>query len=156
MSKSNKVRQLFTIKRIAIPVVIGLLVAFYMLYVNTNWSEFSNFNWSAKSLVWIIAGLLMMGVRDLAYMYRIKVLTGNQISWRNSFDVIMLWEFSSAVTPGIVGGTGVALYILKKEGLSLGKSTSTVMLTALFDQLFYIITVPLVILMVGTQNLLNN
>ena len=49
----------------------------------------------------------------------------------------MLWEFSSAVTPGIVGGTGVALYILNKEGLSVGKSTSTVMLTALFDQLFY-------------------
>ena len=101
----------------------------------------------------MLVGLLMMCLRDVAYMYRIRVLTDNKISWRNSFDVIMLWEFSSAVTPGIVGGTGVALYILNKEGLNTGKSTATVMLTALFDQLFYIVTVPIVILMVGTQNL---
>ena len=153
MSKSNKVSQLFTIKKIAIPVTIGLLVAIYMLYVNTDWEEFGKVEWQFKSFAWMLGGLGMMGLRDLAYMYRIKVITNNEINWRNSFDVIMLWEFSSAVTPGIVGGTGVALYILNKEGLSVGKSTSTVMLTALFDQLFYIVTVPIVILMVGTQNL---
>jgi uncharacterized protein (TIRG00374 family) len=101
----------------------------------------------------MLVGLSMMIIRDLAYMYRIRVLTDNQITWRNSFDVIMLWEFSSAVTPGIVGGTGVALYILNKEGLSAGKSTALVMLTALFDQLFYIVTVPIVILIIGAQYL---
>lgn len=101
----------------------------------------------------MLVGLLMMAIRDLAYMYRIRVLTDNQISWRNSFDVIMLWEFSSAVTPGIVGGTGVALYILNKEGLSAGKITAMVMLTTLFDQLFYIVTVPIVVLIIGTQYL---
>ena len=153
MSKSNKVSQLFSVKKIAIPVMIGLCVAIYMLYSNTDWTEFSKVNWGLRSISWMLVGLLMMCLRDVAYMYRIRVLTDNKISWRNSFDVIMLWEFSSAVTPGIVGGTGVALYILNKEGLNTGKSTATVMLTALFDQLFYIVTVPIVILMVGTQNL---
>lgn len=153
MSKSNKVSQLFTTKKIAIPIIIGLVVAFYMLYSNTDWKEFEKVEWEWRSFAWMLGGLLMMILRDVAYMYRIKVLTGNKINWRNSFDVIMLWEFSSAVTPGIVGGTGVALYILKKEGLSAGESTATVMLTALFDQLFYIITVPLVILVLGAQNL---
>jgi uncharacterized protein (TIRG00374 family) len=153
MSKSNKVSQLFTFKKIAIPVIIGMLATFYMLYDNTDWDEFRKVDWQLRSFAWMVGGLFMMALRDLAYMYRIRVLTGNQINWRNSFDVIMLWEFSSAVTPGIVGGTGVALYILNKEGLSVGKSTSTVMLTALFDQLFYIVTVPLVILVVGTHNL---
>ena len=153
MSKSNKVSQLFSVKKIAIPIIIGLVAAVYMLYANTDWGEFEKFSWELRSFVWMFGGLFMMGLRDLGYMYRIKVLTDGQINWRNSFDVIMLWEFSSAVTPGIVGGTGVALYILNKEGLSVGKSTSTVMLTALFDQLFYIVTVPLVVLMVGSQNL---
>lgn len=153
MSKSNKVSQLFSAKKVAIPIILGLMVAIYMLYVNTDWVEFEKVEWQFRSFIWMFGGLIMMALRDVAYMYRIKVLTNNQINWRNSFDVIMLWEFSSAVTPGIVGGTGVALYILKKEGLSSGKSTSTVMLTALFDQLFYIVTVPIVILMVGTQNL---
>ncbi len=153
MSKSNKVNQLFTTKKIAIPIIIGLAVALYMLYANTDWNEFEKVDWHWRSFLWMFGGLVMMSLRDIAYMYRIKVLTGNKINWRNSFDVIMLWEFSSAVTPGIVGGTGVALYILKKEGLSTGESTATVMLTALFDQLFYIVTVPLVIWLVGTQNL---
>ena len=153
MSKSNKVKELFTVKRIAIPIIIGLGVTIYLLWLNTDWAKFNKVDWGIMSFFWILVGLFMIALRDLAYMYRIRVLTDNQISWRNSFDVIMLWEFSSAVTPGIVGGTGVALYILNKEGLSVGKSISTVMLTALFDQLFYVVMVPVVILMIGTQNL---
>ncbi len=153
MSKSNKVKELFTFKRLAIPIVIGLLVTFYMLWTNTDWEELSKAHWGITTFLWMLIGLVMMAIRDLAYMYRIWILTDKQISWRNSFDVIMLWEFSSAVTPGIVGGTGVALYILNKEGLSAGKSTAMVMVTALFDQLFYVITVPIVILIIGTQYL---
>ena len=151
--KSNKVKELFSFKKIAIPIILGLGVAFYMLWGSTDWNEFRKVEWGFQTFCWMFIALVMMAIRDLAYMYRIRVLTDNQISWRNSFDVIMLWEFSSAVTPGIVGGTGVALYILKKEGFSVGKSASIVMLTASFDQLFYIITVPLVILIIGAQNL---
>ena len=151
MTKSNKVKELFTAKRIAIPLIIGLGVTIYMLWKNTDWTEFAKVNWEIQAFLWMFVGFLMMTIRDLAYMYRIRVLTDNQITWRNSFDIIMLWEFSSAVTPGIVGGTGVALYILNKEGLSVGKSTAMVMLTALFDQLFYIVTVPIIILIIGTQ-----
>lgn len=153
MTKSNKVKELFTLKRLIIPLIIGLCVTFYMLWASTDWTEFDKLTWGINSFIWMFVGLLMMALRDLAYMYRIRVLTDNQITWRNSFDIIMLWEFSSAVTPGIVGGTGVALYILNKEGLSAGKSTAMVMLTALFDQLFYIVTVPIVILIIGTQYL---
>ena len=153
MSKRNKVRELFTPKKIAIPIVIGLIVTFYMLWSNTNWDEFSKVNWGWASLFWMFVALLMMAIRDLAYMYRIRVLTDKLISWRNSFDVIMLWEFASAITPSIVGGTGVALFILNKEGLNAGKSTALVMITALLDELFYIITVPVVLLFIGTQYL---
>ncbi|MCB0401306.1 MAG: flippase-like domain-containing protein, partial [Flavobacteriales bacterium] len=152
-AKSNKVKELFTAKRIAIPILIGLGVAFYMLWKNTDWNEFAKVSWGWQSLGWLFVALLMMVIRDLAYMYRIRIITDKQISWRNSFDVIMLWEFASAITPSIVGGTGVALYILNKEGLSVGKSTAMVMITALFDELFYIVTVPVVILFIGTESL---
>ncbi len=152
-TKGNKVKELFTIRRVAVPIVIGLAVAFYMLWQNTSWEEFSKVRWTLQSFFWLFIALLMMAIRDLAYMYRIRVITDDQISWRNSFDVIMLWEFASAITPSIVGGTGVALYILNKEGLSVGKSTAMVMITALFDELFYIVTVPIIILIIGTQYL---
>jgi len=153
MSKTNQVKELFTAKKIAIPVIIGLGVAVYMLWSNTDWKEFGKVDWGWEFAAWMLVALLMMAIRDIAYMYRIRIITDKQISWRNSFDVIMLWEFASAITPSVVGGTGVALFILNKEGLSVGKSTAIVMITAFFDELFYVLTVPLVIVFIGTQSL---
>ncbi len=72
-------------------------------------------------------------------MYRIRLLTDKQLSWRNSFHVIMLWEFASSVTPpSIVGGSAVALFIVTKEGIKPGRATAIVMITALLDELFFI------------------
>ena len=86
-------------------------------------------------------------------MFRIRVLTDKALSWRHSFDVIMLWEFASALTPSVVGGSGIAMFILSKEGIKVGKSTSVVMVTALLDELFYIIMVPAIIAIIGVSHL---
>lgn len=152
MSKSNKVSELFSVKKMAIPIIIGLVVAGYMLYSKTNWKLLQNYEWSEAAFGWLFVAVLMMVIRDLAYMYRIRVLTDNFLSWRKSFDVIMLWEFASALTPSVVGGSGIAMFIINKEGINLGKSTAVVMVTALLDELFYIITVPIVIFLIGTQH----
>ena len=151
MPKSNKVTEIFTAKRVAIPIIIGLLVTCYMLFKHTNWNQFQEIDWSFNFLFFLFISLVMMAIRDIAYMYRIRVLTEGKISWRNSFDVIMLWEFASAITPSVVGGSGVALFIIHKEGINAGKSTAIVMVTALLDELFYVVTVPIVILIVGVE-----
>jgi uncharacterized protein (TIRG00374 family) len=87
-------------------------------------------------------GLVMMVGRDFFYMVRLKMLAPNQLTWKKSFNVIILWEFASALSPGVVGGTAVAMFILKREGINLGKSTTMVMLTAIFDNLFYLLLLP--------------
>jgi len=109
--------------------------------------------WTTASYFWILIAFVMMLLRDGAYMYRIRLLTDRAISWRKSFDVIMLWEFASAISPSVVGGTAVALFILNKEGVNAGKSTAIVFITALLDELFYVLMVPLLILVVGTAHL---
>jgi uncharacterized protein (TIRG00374 family) len=103
------------------------------------------------TIFFLFLALVMMVFRDLGYMIRIRHLTDKKISWRQSFRVIMLWEFASAMTPGIVGGAAVAMFILKREGINLGKSTAIVLITALMDELFYVFIVPLTILSVGTE-----
>lgn len=153
MPKSTKVTDVFSAKKVAIPIVIGLLVAAYMLWSKTDWKTFQQIDWNYTMFYWLLIALLMMVIRDLGYMYRIRVLTDNQLSWRQSFDVIMLWEFASAITPSVVGGSGVAMFILNKEGISLGKSTAVVMVTAFLDELFYILTVPMVVVLIGTTYL---
>lgn len=143
--KTQDALKLFTPRRIAIPIVIGLGAAGYMLYSNFDAQALKKVEITGTFIFFIFLAFIMMLIRDLAYMYRIRVLTDQQLSWRKSFDVIMLWEFASAITPSVVGGSGVALFILNKEGINLGRSTAVVMVTAFLDELFYIIMVPLVL-----------
>lgn len=145
--------KIFKFKRVIIPVILGLGVAAFLVFRNFDADPFYKIHWTYYSSLWIFIALLLMCTRDAAYMYRIRLLTDKQISWRHAFDVIMLWEFSSAVTPSVVGGTAPALYIITKEGISPGRATAIVMITALLDELFYIVMVPIVILLVGSYNL---
>lgn len=113
----------------------------------------SDIDWGWHSSFWLLMALLGMVMRDLAYMYRIRVLTDHELNWRQSFRVIMLWEFASALSPSIVGGSGIAMFIVNREGIKLGKSTAIVLVSAMLDEIFYITMVAVVLLAVGTSNL---
>lgn len=105
--------------------------------------------WDQKALFWMLMAILCMFGRDLAYMWRIKVLTKNKLTWRRSLNVILLWEFASALSPGVVSGAAVAMFILNREKIPLGKSTAIVVVTAMMDNLFYVLLIPLVFLFVS-------
>lgn len=149
--KYQKLKKNLNPSRIIFPIVIGLGVVFYLMLSEIKAETFDFFSWSFATFFWLFISILMMGVRDLAYMWRIRILTDQKISWRNTFDVIMLWEFSSAVSPGIVGGTGPAIYFLYKEGVNSGKSTAVILTAIFLDELFFIIAVPLMILFFGNM-----
>jgi uncharacterized protein (TIRG00374 family) len=67
----------------------------------------------------------------------------------------MLWEFASAISPSAIGGTGVAVVFVHKEGISVGKSAAIVMATSFLDELYFIIMFPLMIFLVGPETLFN-
>jgi len=121
--------------------------------LRTYQDTLSDINWTWYSTMWMLMALAAMAMRDIAYMYRIKVLTDDDLSWKQSFRVIMLWEFASALTPSVVGGSGVAMFILNREKIKLGKSTAIVLVSALLDELFYITMVAVVLIAIGTSNL---
>jgi len=153
MTENPKALQLFSPTRIFLTIIIGLAVATYLVSKSFKAEYFESIEWTWSSTFWILVAIMMMAVRDLSYMLRIRILTDYKISWRNSFDVIMLWEFASAITPSVVGGSGVAIYIVNKEGINLGRSTAVVLSSALLDELFYILMVPTLILLVGVTDL---
>ena len=105
-------------------------------------------HWTKNSYWWLFAALLCMLGRDIAYMVRIKILSKHQLNWKSSFNVVLLWEFASAVSPGAVGGASVAMFILNREKINLGRSTTIVMITALMDNLFFILLIPLVFMII--------
>ncbi len=150
--KHRQLLRFFSFRRIAIPVFIGLAVATWLLIRDFDKDQFSNIQWAQYPLLWFGLVLILVALRALAYMYRIWLLTEGELNWRRSFQVITLWEFASAITPSVVGGTAIALFIVRKEGVSMGRTTAVVMTTALLDELFYIVMVPLMIVFAGTTN----
>jgi uncharacterized protein (TIRG00374 family) len=152
-SQQRKILNLFSFQRIIIPVVLGLAVIVYMILNDLTKSDFASIQWEWYSIFYLLLAFAMMIIRDVAYMFRIRLLTGKFLSWRKSFDVIMLWEFASSVTPSVVGGSAIAIFILNKEKLGIGRSTAIVVVTAMLDELFYIIMVPLVFLLAGYNNI---
>ena len=123
-------------------------------YRVTDASELlSSYEWKPNAIWAILGALLMVVLRDAGYMYRIRLLTDKFLSWRKSFDVVMLWEFASALTPSVVGGSGIAIFVVNREGINLGRSTAIIFVTALMDELFYILMVPLVFLVIGGDRL---
>ncbi len=145
--KSIKLRSAF------IPVFIGLGVVAFMFYKEFNPAVFSSLRFTIASVFWIALAFLFMILRDFGYMLRLRVLTEKLFDFRQLFRVIMLWEFTSAITPSAVGGTAVATIYVNKEGLSVGRSSAVVMITSFLDEIYFIVLFPVVLIIIGSKNL---
>lgn len=144
---SQKVLKTLNPRKVWIPVLLGIGIVVIMMLLDENLTV-------DKLLLISHAGggsmgiaLLILLCRDLGYIYRIRILTGKQLSWLSSLYVIILWEFSSAVTPSVVGGTAVAIFILYKEGIKLGQAMAYAMLSAILDNMFFVVAAPIAILL---------
>ncbi len=137
------------VRKIIYPIIIGLGVVVFMLQREVDIDLFAVISFTWYSAFWLFIALLMMVVRDLGYMIRLKLLTEGDFTWRQCFNVVMLWEFSSAITPSAIGGTGVAIFFVNREGLSIGRSSAVVMATSFLDELYFIIMFPLLFILTG-------
>ncbi|RPH32950.1 MAG: UPF0104 family protein [Bacteroidales bacterium] len=135
------------------PIIIGLGVVGYLFYREFNPKAFDVITFSTWSVLWLIVAFCFMGLRDFGYMLRLRVLTDKMLTYRQSFRVVMLWEFTSAITPSAIGGTAVATLYINKEGLSIGRSSAVVMITSFLDELYFILFFPIVLLIVSPQAL---
>lgn len=153
MSQHRDILKIFSFRKIIIPVIIGLAVISYLIAGDLSHGDLRSINITWDSILAFVFAIIMVLIRDLAYMYRIRLLTNNELSWKRAFQVIFLWEFSSSVTPSVVGGSAVAIFILTKEKIGTGRATATVMVTAILDEFFYIVLVPLTFLFAGLERL---
>lgn len=96
---------------------------------------------------------MCMFIRDLGYVIRIRVLSGDRLSWIKSIRIIFLWEFTSAVTPSAIGGTSLAILFVNKEGIKVGRSSAIVMATSFLDELYFILMFPIILLCVDSSGL---
>lgn len=148
---TQKVLKTLNPRKVWIPVIIGIGIVFAMIWSDPNLTGEKLRLISEASPESLLGALLIILCRDAGYIFRIRILTGKQLSWLSSLYVIILWEFASAVTPSVVGGTAVAVFILYKEGLSLGSALAYAMLSAVLDNLFFVLAAPMAVLLSDGQ-----
>lgn len=153
MNTREKFVDLFSGKKLIIPILIGLGVAIYIFYHNFGVETFQDVFFDLHTVFWLSMAVLMVFLRFLGYTYRLRILSDNTISWKSCFQITCLWEFASAITPGIVGGTAIAIGIIAQEkNVSTGKSTAMVMATSYLDVLFYVLCIPILAIFVGISD----
>ncbi|MDE0978414.1 MAG: lysylphosphatidylglycerol synthase transmembrane domain-containing protein [Flavobacteriales bacterium] len=160
MTEKASIRSHFLWYKWAIPVILGIGAASGMLWwsldqlvldpatqqATTSRALLASFEWTGRASWALFATLGCIALRDFAYILRLRILSFRQFNWKQSFDQIMLWELASALTPSVVGGSAIAILVLKRGGMSGGQSVATVFVTAMLDELFYLIAVPVFLL----------
>lgn len=139
------------LSRAIYPIIIGLGVVGYLFYREFNPHVFSYISVVKWSFLWFFVALILMAFRDIGYIVRLKILAEDKLTLRQAFRIIMLWEFTSAITPSAIGGTSVAILYVSKEGVSVGRSSAIVMATSLLDELYFLIMFPLLLLIVKPE-----
>ncbi len=151
--EEDQITKQFSYRRIIIIALIAFIVSGYLIYNSLNYEAIKNLQWTLHSFFWILLAFILLVIRHVGYMYRLRLITDNKFTWKKSFSIISLWEFSSAITPSTVGGAAVAVYFMRKEKLSLGKSAATSMLTIFLDQIFLAIAPLILLLIVGFKSM---
>lgn len=139
--------------KIIYPILIGLAVVSYMLYKEFDIRAFGQLTLTWISVIWLLVAVLCMAIRDIGYAVRIRILSGKRLNWRQSFRIIFLWEFTSAVTPSAIGGTSIAILFVNKEGIKVGRSSAIVMATSFLDELYFILMFPVILLCINHSGL---
>lgn len=137
------------------PIILGLGVIVFMFFRKFNPKVLSYITFGPHLIFWLLVAALLMAMRDFGYLLRIRILADNKLSWKQALRIIMLWEFTSAITPSAIGGTSVALIFVNKEGISLGRSSAIVMATSFLDELYFLLAFPLLMLFLNSQNLFH-
>ncbi len=139
-----------------LPVFIGLAITALLIWNTADRSVLVNITWSWNSTWWMLLALFSLFVRDWMYMLRIRHLTDRKLDWWRTFVVVMLWEFASALAPGIIGGGFFfAIWILSREGIDAGKSITVITFTSFLDGIFIALMAPLVYFTAGRSELFS-
>ena len=137
---AKKALKTLNVNKIWLPLIMGSCITAYLLYTRNAISYEMLSLLSAPRWKYLCMMCLTVILRELGQMLRLRIVTHKKLSWKTCFYVTMLWEFSSQVTPSVVGGGVVAIFLLVREGVRPGQALAYVILIGICDNLFFLIT----------------
>jgi uncharacterized protein (TIRG00374 family) len=137
------------ISRILLPIALGVAAVAYLFYRQFDPAQFRTIHWSAQAFAWITLALGLLVVRHLLASYRMYTITRGYFSFRKCIQLLVLWEFSGALTPTSKGGPFVMLFVLTREHLPAGRTAAAVFYTMICDSGFFVLSLPILLAVYG-------
>lgn len=145
----------FSIWKVLLPVCIGVAVVVLMFIHDARkenlYAVWQTIHFDYRTVGCIILAFAFMFGRDFGLSWRFRSLTDRKLSWASSFEVDFLCEFTSCVTPSAVGGSSLGGVFLYTKGLTFGRATTLMMTTLFLDELFFVLSCPIVVLLTGDE-----
>lgn len=131
--------KILNVKKIWFPILGGLAITGFLFYRSGKISSETVALLSKPNWNYVYMAFLAILLREVGHIYRLRILSNSSLRWTSCFYVAILWEFGTAVTPSVVGGGLVAIFLLSREGLSLGRSMAYIVVTGIMDNLFFLL-----------------
>ena len=148
-AETQKTLRSFRASRMILPIILGIAAVGYLFYRQFDAQQFRAIDWTARAFAWIGLAFVLLIIRHLFYAFRLRTLTGGFFSWRKCIELIVLWEFSAAVTPTSKGGPVVMMFVLTQEKLPAGRTAAAVFYAMVCDSGFFVLTLPLWLALYG-------
>ncbi|WP_297060535.1 lysylphosphatidylglycerol synthase transmembrane domain-containing protein [uncultured Duncaniella sp.] len=134
--------------KIFLPVAIGLGVVVWLFRREFDASVWDSVRFTPSVALGIFLACVFMLGRDFGLSWRFRVLTDRDLSWVKAIKVSYLCEFTSCVTPSAVGGSALSMVYMHREGIGFGRATTITMSTLFLDELFFVVFLPVVMMIV--------
>lgn len=157
MSKRNKsedhssVLNELKLSKVILPTIIGIAVVIYMMQSQLHLEDLKTVQWRDQAIFWVSMAILTYIIRHMFYAWRLRIVSDGDFSWLKSMQLIVIWEFSSAVSPTSVGGSAVAFFLLSQEKISTARTIAIVLYTMVLDTLYFVVTLPILYFVYGPQ-----
>lgn len=148
-TSKNRVESRFKPMMVIWPILFGLIGVGYMLWREMHMGiPQEPLTMVKNSWFFMLLVVVLTFFKDCSGMYRLRVMSGAPLTFRQLFRIRMLYEFTSAVTPSAAGGSSLEVLFIHREGIKFSRATSMVILALFLDELLMIILFPLLLLMV--------
>lgn len=141
-------RQFDLALKVLLPVAIGLGVVWWLFGREFDPDLLGSIRWDGRVMAGIALAWFFMLGRDFGMSWRFRTLTDRRLSWLKAIKVCFLCEFTSCITPTSVGGSALSMLFLHREGIEMGRATTLTMTTLFLDELFFVVSLPLVMALV--------
>ena len=136
-----------SLRRIIGPLLLSVLVLLVIGYFTFDVEEFRQLRLMQRLNPWLAAAALStIALRILFGGWRLAYVSNGRLDLMAGIRGQLAWDFFSNVTPSAVGGGPVAaFYVARDRGIPFGEATAFMLFAVLLDQLWFVLTVPLML-----------